>query len=171
MSRTVRVVTNIDNLSSVLRSMEELSNKKLQIGILAGEESIIMKIAYVHEFGFQIGVTEKMRNYLHNINIHLKESTDYINIPERSFLRGGFDSNLKKIERIGANLLKKVIEGTLTVDAFYNAYGTIIVSYIQNYMTQLKEPANHPATIQNKGSSNPLIDTGELRSKITFEVI
>ena len=34
----------------------------------------------------------------------------------------------------------------------------------------MKTPENAPSTIAKKGSSNPLIDTGEMRSKVSHEV-
>ena len=38
-------------------------------------------------------------------------------------------------------------------------------------LTDLRTPPNAPSTIKAKGSSNPLIDTGELRSKISSTVV
>ena len=46
-----------------------------------------VNIAAVHEFGCTIKVTPKMRAYLHRQGLHLKASTQYINIPPRPFLR------------------------------------------------------------------------------------
>jgi len=48
--------------------------------------------------------------------------------------------------------------------------GVIAVSSVQQYMTALRTPPNSPETIARKGSSNPLIDTGELKSSVTFEI-
>lgn len=46
-----------------------------------------VNIAAVHEYGCTIKVTDKMRAYLHYQGIHLKASTQFIRIPERSYLR------------------------------------------------------------------------------------
>ena len=54
------------------------------IGVKKGKE---VNIAAVHEFGCTIGVTPKMRAYLHHQGVHLRASTQYINIPPRPFLR------------------------------------------------------------------------------------
>jgi hypothetical protein len=43
-------------------------------------------------------------------------------------------------------------------------------SATQETITNFKSPANAPSTIKKKGSSHPLIDTGEMRSKITSKV-
>jgi len=47
----------------------------------------LANVAAVHEFGCTVPVTPKMRAYLHHEGIHLKASTQYINIPPRPFLR------------------------------------------------------------------------------------
>lgn len=54
------------------------------IGVKKGKE---VNIAAVHEFGCTIGVSPKMRAYLHYQGVHLKASTQYIHIPARPFLR------------------------------------------------------------------------------------
>ena len=54
------------------------------VGVKKGKEA---NIAAVHEFGCTIGVTPKMRAYLHHQGVHLRASTQYIHIPARPFLR------------------------------------------------------------------------------------
>jgi hypothetical protein len=53
----------------------------------AGRNGDMANIAAVHEFGRTIKVTPKMRAYLHHKGLHLFPQTEYIHIPERSFLR------------------------------------------------------------------------------------
>lgn len=66
-------------------------------------------IAAVHEFGCTIPVTQKMRAYLHYQGIHLKASTQYINIPPRPFLRPIFNSPdfRKKVAEIYLKAIKE----------------------------------------------------------------
>ena len=61
-----------------------IDSNNVFIGVKRGQE---VNIAAVHEFGCTIGVTPKMRAYLHHQGIHLKASTQYIHIPARPFLR------------------------------------------------------------------------------------
>lgn len=154
-----------------LKMLDELTSTHLEIGIFGEDNSKILMIAHVNEFGCQIDVTDKMRNYLHVIGLHLKKDTRVINIPERSFLRTGYDINKNKIIDKTEPLLKKVIALELPVDAFFNALGEYVVGQIQEYMTSIKSPANHPFTIAQKKSSNPLINTGKLRDSITYKVV
>lgn len=41
---------------------------------------------------------------------------------------------------------------------------------IKQYITDLDSPPNKPSTIRRKGSSNPLIDTGNMRASVTSKV-
>lgn len=151
--------------------LEELSTTHLEIGIFSDSGGDILMIANVNEFGLNIKVTDKMRNYLHYIGIHLKKETTEIKIPERSFIRGTVDSKMNDIKSKGETLLGKVIHLELPVSVFFDTLGEYVVGLVQEYMTDLKSPPNHPATIANKGSSNPLISTGRLRQSITFRQV
>jgi hypothetical protein len=57
-----------------------------------------------------------------------------------------------------------------TLDQTLNKLGILAQGDIQQEITDLRDPPNAPATIKAKGSSNPLIDTGEMRSKVTWQV-
>lgn len=167
-----------------LKMLEDLTKYHVEIGIFGdqglgassylgsnGTTTELLVIAHVNEFGCNIEVTDKMRAYLHTIDIHLKASTKSINIPERSFMRAGYDDNKSKFIARGNKLLTKVIRLELPVHAFYEALGEYMVGRIQKYLTSLRTPPNHPTTIKDKGSSNPLIDTGRLRQSITYKVV
>lgn len=160
-----------NNVPKFLEMLEELSSTHLEIGIFGEDDSEILMIANVNEFGCKIKVTDKMRNYLHVIGIHLKKTTKEISIPERSFIRGGFQEHKSKMESEGEKLLEQVINFQLPVNTFFNTLGEYIAGLIQDYMTDLRTPPNHPVTIANKKSSNPLINTGRLRQSITYKVV
>ena len=48
--------------------------------------------------------------------------------------------------------------------------GILFKNAIQREITNLKEPPNAESTIFKKGSSNPLIDTGLMRSKVEWKL-
>ncbi len=154
-----------------LKMLDELYNTHLEIGVFGEDDSEMVMIASVHEFGVKIKVTDKMRGYLHSIGIHLNPNTKTIKIPERSFIRAGYDQEKDNIIRESEKLLEKVMKLELPVDVFFTTLGEIIVGKIQKYLTDLRTPPLHPVTIARKGSSNPLIDTGRLRSSITFKIV
>jgi hypothetical protein len=83
------LIDNGDLVGSITH--EEVGVYTVWVGVKKGSRSSsgrdVADIAWVHEYGCTIRVTEKMRAYLHTQGMHLKASTQYINIPERSFLR------------------------------------------------------------------------------------
>lgn len=92
-------------------------------------------------------------------------------IPERSYIRSGFDDRLPKIEKEALKLLKKVLLMEITPRMYFDLLGDYIVGQIKDYMTKLSSPPNSSITANRKGSSNPLIDTGRLRQSITYRVV
>ncbi|NLB56586.1 MAG: hypothetical protein GX811_12655 [Lentisphaerae bacterium] len=164
-------VIDKNNIPKLLEVLDALWSHQIQIGIFGSDDSTILMIAAVHEFGCKITVTPKMRAYLHSQGLHLKASTKQINIPERSFIRAGFDEQKERYEKRAAMLLDKVIHLELPVGTFFNILGEYVAGQLQEYLTDLRTPPNSPFTIARKGSSNPLIATGLLRQKITHKVV
>lgn len=89
-------------------------------------------------------------------------------IPERSFIRAWFDENLPGARELVRRLLESVAAGKRDLATVPEVLGTTFVAQIQKRMAAGIPPANAPETIARKGSSTPLIDTGQLRSSITF---
>lgn len=92
-------------------------------------------------------------------------------IPERSFIRGGFDANADKFSNKAVKDLKHVVNGDLSVKSYFDLVGEYMVGELKKYLTNLKDPPNSFATSSAKGKSNPLVDTGQLRKHITFKVV
>lgn len=93
--------------------------------------------------------------------------------PERSWLRGWVDSNegliFDRIERE----TRAVLQGKRTQAQALKRIGVWLQGEVQlniaNFPDNGLEP-NAPSTIERKGSSVPLINTGQLRSSITHKV-
>jgi hypothetical protein len=128
--------------------------------------SSIALIAHTNEFGASINVTPKMRGYLHGIGIHLSPNTTTITIPERSWMRSWFDKNQSEIQKQVKNLYGKVLDGKLKGKQALALLGAYAEGELKKSMVHLREPGNHPVTIERKGSSNPLIDTGRTLNEI-----
>ena len=110
-----------------------------------------------------------MRKYLAAQGLYLKSSTKYITIPERSFLRTGHDENADKVLKNASMALGQVIDGKMSIDTFLDSCGQMLADKIKLHIRDLKSPPDHPYTIEQKGSSNPLVDTGGLIESITWE--
>ena len=89
-----------------------------------------------------------------------------IKIPPRPFFRNAIDNNMQRwLDFLGRDLVN-----TNNAETSYNRLGEVVRGDIVESITQLDTPPNAPKTIARKGSSNPLIDTGFLRSNVTFKV-
>ena len=91
-------------------------------------------------------------------------------IPERPFFRNAMRGNQGKYARFMAARAKQIIEQKETFDRTLNQLGVMAVGDVQHEITVLSHPPNAPATIKAKGSSKPLIDTGEMRQSVTYQI-
>lgn len=91
-------------------------------------------------------------------------------IPSRSFIRAWFDENEASLRQDLTKLMQSVIRGARTPDQVLELLGLRCVGEIQQRIADGIPPANAPSTIARKGSSTPLIDTGILRSSISYRV-
>jgi phage gpG-like protein len=89
-----------------------------------------------------------------------------INIPERSFMRAVFDQKAAQAVRLVGKRLK-------SGDSLEKALG-IGAEWLKAQMVRAIDagipPPNAPSTVAAKGSSKPLIDSGQLKQSITSEV-
>jgi hypothetical protein len=94
-----------------------------------------------------------------------------LGVPQRSFLRAWADADRAKIDRTLGALIRKTLTGDLTREQALEQFGAWAQGQVQKFIADGRvEPALAEATIAAKGSSVPLIDTGQLRSSITYEV-
>lgn len=91
-------------------------------------------------------------------------------IPERSYLRAGIDEKKRQIGKLTSKLAEKVIAGKMSKKEALAIIGQTAQSIVQGKMVRGPFTPNRASTVMRKGSSRPLIDTGRLRSSITFKV-
>ncbi|MDR3165438.1 MAG: hypothetical protein LBU13_07650 [Synergistaceae bacterium] len=92
--------------------------------------------------------------------------------PARPFIRQSADMNKGTIEKFCAAQLKKVTQGG-TAEQALNAIGVMQKGLIQDTISKSKEWAdpNAPATVERKGSEQPLVDTGRLRQSASYVIV
>lgn len=88
------------------------------------------------------------------------------NIPERSWMREWFDSNKNLILKKQQELIGKVIDLKIDAKTAVKRLGAFVEAAYKKSITDLRTPPNEPATIERKGSSNPLIDEGIMRAEV-----
>lgn len=87
-------------------------------------------------------------------------------IEERSFLRSSYDENKAVLNTVIEKELDKILKKESNVKKSLGLIGEWMQSKIQRKITTLRDPPNKPSTIKRKGSSNPLIDTGQMRASV-----
>jgi hypothetical protein len=119
-----------------------------EAGIEEGLDASILDIAIFNEFGT-------------------------VHIPERPFLRSTFDAKREVFYRLAFALMRKVTADKLDAVDMLALVGERMVAEIKNTITRGAgvPPPNAPSTIERKGSSRPLVDTGQLLNSITYEVV
>jgi len=92
------------------------------------------------------------------------------NIPARSFIRTPIQNSKKDIFKLVAIQSKKMYELKSTPDASLELVGTLMENKMKESFVDNDWQENSQSTIKKKGSSTPLIDSGQLRQAITHEV-
>ena len=96
-----------------------------------------------------------------------------VNSPERPYFRQALESAKPKVKEI---LKSKVQAKNLVVNRqLAGKIGALVQGEIQKSIVQLEDPPNAPSTIKRKqlksgGKTTPLIDTGKLRTSVTWQV-
>ena len=151
-SVSVKVLKDIDPKAlDRLRQRLVGDNRVANVGVPEGKReedgTPVAMIAAVHEFG-----------------------SPSQGIPERPFLRVAVQRNRQKYVRLNRINLVKMLRGQATVDQALGQLGEMAKGDVQTEIrsgvfTPLKE-----ATKKRKGSSRPLIDTGQMVQSIAWEL-
>lgn len=91
-------------------------------------------------------------------------------IPERPFMRNAMRDNRPKYVAAVRAMTPLIIEGKMTLVVALNRLGIMAQTDIKEEISTLTDPPNAPSTIAKKGSSKPLIDTGEMRDAVTWRI-
>lgn len=152
-SRERKTTDGKGGLEGLKKRVEKLGLGRVHVGIpgsaTEADGTRIADIAATHEFG------DPSRG-----------------IPERSFLRASIIKNRKNYVKMARNGAKKVAAGTMESRMVYSLIGTQAQGDVWDYFI-LGRPnfvPLKPATIKRKGSSAPLIDSGQMRQSITHIV-
>ena len=107
----------------------------------------VAEIAAVHEFG-----------------------APAVNVPQRSFIRATVDAEAAEIQRLQETLFAQVIDGGITEAQALELIGAKVAAMMQARIASNVPPPLKPETVERKGSSVALVDTGQLKSSLTWQV-
>lgn len=144
---------------ALVERVGSLSKASVKVGVLddrggeakraRGESPVkgltVLEVAKVHEFG-----------------------TD--TIPARSFIRGTVDEQESAIRADQHKIAVQYLSGRVDLRKGLDLLGARVAAKIQQRIARGINPPLDARTIARKGSSKPLVDTGQLRSSITWEV-
>lgn len=137
----------------IKRDMRRMDGAAVKIGILAEagfheDGSIhVAQLGSIHEFG-----------------------APRRGIPERSFLRATADAKQAELTSFKVKEMASIQRGTSNVRLSLTRLGQRFKDMVIAALNQGVPPPNKPRTITAKGSSKPLIDTGQLKQSIRFKV-
>lgn len=92
-----------------------------------------------------------------------------LGVPRRSFIADYVDENEPELRRRLADAARMVALGH-DLEVVLERFGLQAVGEIVERIVRGIEPPNSPLTIERKGSSTPLVNTGQLKASITSKV-
>ena len=93
-----------------------------------------------------------------------------LGVPKRPFIEPSLKANRKKYLAYAGRQITPIIRRRQSLNNTWQTIGLMAVADIQKYMVTAQFTPLAPATIRRKGSSKPLIDTGQIRQAITYRV-
>jgi phage gpG-like protein len=151
--KTTRKDRGADAIRKVVEDLKNKTQPYVAVGVIGNKaeeprgQINNATLAAIHEFGTEDG-----------------------HIPARSFLRSTFREKRSAMLSLTKDLYSKVIFRKLSVEEALAIIGEKFVSEIKAKITAGIPPPNAESTIKQKGSSTPLIDTGQLINSITYKV-
>lgn len=174
-----------DLTKELKKSLEELSKKNICIGV-PEEENIEREgitnaeLMYVHTNGARdLSMRRAMQHDLdggipysraHELYVH-ENGSPLWSIPPRPILEPAIEHNKEQITELMKEVALKALDGS-NITSVLESVGMQGQNIARDWFTNPENNwvANSKDTIKRKGSSNPLINTGELRKSITYVI-
>ncbi len=187
MNKKISIGKNISvsiNMDKLLKLKEEFSKKYVtRVGVLGQKNNRIPIKEGESHAQYKIRVKSILRKQQEekgneektNAEIGLKQEVGSLSehIPRRSFLEMPLTLKMPDYYKTFSNQLMKAIDEGNIKPVYVNLgiKGEQIVQMAFASRGFGQWPDNSPVTVARKGSSSPLIDTGQLRKSITSDVI
>lgn len=178
-----------NHLRELRKQLQALAKKEVLVGIPAenstrehGGEINNAELLYIQSHGVRsTSMRKEMQGNLdagmkyskaHELYLQSHGSPMY-HVPPRPVLEPAIASQKEAIGKLISAASKSALEGKpAQYEANLNKAGMVAVSAARGWFENPANgwPPNAPYTIKKKGSSQPLIDTGEMRKAITYVV-
>ena len=140
-------------LKGFLERFREIGKPKVYIGVPASKNGM-------HEGGINMATL---------LAIHVLGAPSR-GIPQRDPLRPPLIANAQRYSDLLALGLKNALANDTDPKLVYEKIGIVATNDVKDYFITGNFKALSEKTIKAKGSSKPLLDTGELRNSISYEV-
>lgn len=123
--------------------------------------------------GFPEDTAERDKGEINNPTLAaiLEHGSPANNLPARPFVEPGLETGRDRLAKIMELGLQRTLDGDSDGIAWaLETAGVEGVSLVQRKMVTGPFAPNAPSTIKRKGSSKPLIDTGQLRQSVSYVV-
>ena len=90
-------------------------------------------------------------------------------MPARPFMKQSFENHEDRLQAACEQVLKEMSEGATAQEAL-NRLGVFLKGLVQEEIVEGGFAPNAESTIRQKGSAQPLIDTGFMRQSVQYEV-
>ena len=158
---------------AMLAELRKLGELEVRTGVQGADDSAMVKIATLHEFGSRAWKPSwKQAYYLallivlqrrpeqgqalsaeqkaHAFAIARKLRGKTMKIPERSFLRATFDAQRGRLESAAERVVGKVLDGRMTADEAAQTFAQFAETLFRQGLQAVKEPPNAALTIALK---------------------
>jgi hypothetical protein len=140
LSNNVRI--NLDTYNQIRSKVEQLQHTSVVVGILGNTDSEILQRAIYTELG-----TSKM--------------------PSWGWLRKSVVKMKPQYKLMATQVFESVINNRTPN---YESVGVWAAGRVKETIGIIRSPKLSEATIAEKGSSKPLIDSGQMRNSVSFEI-
>ena len=150
--------------TKVGKQMRMLTKEKkvaFRVGVFGKDNSEMVTIGAVHEFGAQIEVKEN--RFVPDLGRIVKQGT-IIEIPARRWASLAMERNEKFIKILIKNSLKSIAEGKLTIEKANNIIAITLASLTKQNLGVNMIPLKYR-------DGTPLVDHGDLRRSIGTKIV
>lgn len=174
----------------VLKALVEFKSQEIAVGLQVGDKTKdgkmdVAMLAAIQHFGGEWDVTrthykklsKSGNKYLSKGRFVKKSKANYsesftgkLTIPARPFLSDAFDSYNKDWNNKALSQVGLVIDGKKDTQTALSTIGNVMERDIKKQIASGDFTPNSPATVRQKGSARPLIDTGRMRQSIRYIV-
>lgn len=119
--------------------------------------------------GFQHGIAQE-ENGADICDIAAWNELGTEHAPSRPFMRDSVDKHLPAINHMMMSQKDALLSGA-TAKYILNTVGLFQKDLMQTEIEQGDFVANAPETIRRKGSDKPLIDTGQMKNSVNYQIV